>query len=259
MSARMLISFDDIEGMSKTLRENIDICWTLAKDTPWKYEPMAATFECSLAMILGAKLAVGKRDPEIEELLDESIDIFRRYSEMIPGRYAISLSQSLYASSQYYNRAGKMDDSVLADAKEAVDLIRPIAEKEGAGNLITLAKHLENYGNCMERTISKDYPEADRVKLVIDCYEEAYSIMDKMPGLTAKDKMSKLLITTELALAYKKYVGKTKESSKLMKEAVIIGEELAKSNPTLYGKVPTMVKGVGMMLIMTKKGTVTIP
>ena len=101
LSTRFLLTFGDKEESERVLRENIRICWQLAKETPWKFEPLAAQMEYNLAQILIASTPKGKRNHEIEEILDESIDILRRYSELSPEFHSMQLASSLYTLSFY--------------------------------------------------------------------------------------------------------------------------------------------------------------
>lgn len=258
LTARLLAVAGDPEKREKTLRENIDICWNLSKDTPWKYEPLAAQFEQVLATDIIARSPARQRIPEVEELLDESIDILRRYSEISPDLHTVNLALSLTTLSSYFRKAGKVDEGVLADARAAVDLTRPYAEKDPAKHGPQMARSLSNYASCLERAIDKDHPDKTMVKESISSQEEALNILRQLPSLTTAQENEFIMMLISLATSYKQYLGKTRESNALLKEAESRAEVLAQKAPAVFGTYPELIKKLKLGLLLIKKGNIKL-
>lgn len=255
LNIRLLLAAGDKKETERILRENIDVCWGLAKDTPWKFEPVVANFEYLLASSLMSDNP-GKRKPEVEELLDESIDILRRYSNLSPEFHAYNLAQALRTLSFYFRLAGKVDGGVIADAREAMDLTRPFAEKEPQQYGKQMALCVSNYAECINKTVEINHPDKEKVLELVKYEEEAVDCMKQLGNLTDMEKHDYVTMLLNLAISNKIYLGNTRESNRLIKEATSICEDLARNNPTKFGQAPEEMKKLRFMLLLMKKGSI---
>jgi len=257
LTTRLLLVSEDPEALENTLRDNIDLCWELAKDTPWKYEPLIAQYEYTLATSIIAKNPSAKRIPEVEELLDESIDILRRYFDIYPESHSLGLANALLTLTEYFRKAGKIDDGVITQALEAVELIRPWAEKEPKNYGKLLAKSLANYAECINKTVDIKDPDEAKVHELVKYEKEAVQLMRQFTDLTKMERFEYFNMLFNLAISYKIYLGNTRESNRLIKEGTQIGDSLVQEDPQTFGGIPSLIKEVKMLLLFMKKGKIS--
>ena len=258
LTARMLPGAGDLEKSVQLLRENIDLCWKYAKGTPWKYEPLAATYEEMLALYILATDSSKARIPEVEELLDESVDILRRYSEIHPDLHANNLAKVLFSRSSYFRRVGKVDEAVLSDARSAVDISRSFADREPGQYGHQLARHLDNYASCLDKTVDPKAPAKDIVREILQVRREAVSIMRQLPNPADLQKQDLIAMLINLATSERGYLGNTRETRKLLNEAETLAEDLAKTNPAVYGAFPETLKKMKLLFALSPKGKVKL-
>lgn len=137
-----------------------------------------------------------------------------------------------------------------------MDLTRPFAEKEPQQYGKQMALCVSNYAECINKTVEINHPDKEKVLELVKYEEEAVDCMKQLGNLTDMEKHDYVTMLLNLAISNKIYLGNTRESNRLIKEATSICEDLARNNPTKFGQAPEEMKKLRFMLLLMKKGSI---
>ena len=151
-----------------------------------------------------------------------------------------------------------MDEAVLSDARSAVDISRSFADREPGQYRYQLARHLDNYASCLDKTVDQKAPAKDRVREIHQIQQEAVSIMRQLSNLADIQKQDLIAMLINLASSERGYLGNTREARKLLNEAEILAEDLAKTNPSVHGALPETLKKMKLLFALSPKGKVKL-
>ena len=107
-----------------------------------------------------------------------------------------------------------------------------------------------------QQTVEINHPDKEKVLELVKYEEEAVDCMKQLGNLTDMEKHDYVTMLLNLAISNKIYLGNTRESNRLIKEATSICEDLARNNPTKFGQAPEEMKKLRFMLLLMKKGSI---